>query len=164
MISLQVNENLLVCVKPQTSVRYLTNQHYLNFNPDEGSHCGRAFSVMDLHTTGSGFKTRLARHFLLSFRLITTMTASSWTFVGVCGRSGISQCGLTQDIKMGSCIFQSDVPHQWIAQQQVGPVSVYCDGAGCHVPCLRHGIPMWQHIGQSTTATSRHRCDMTSDV
>ena len=28
-----------------------------------------------------------------------------------------------------------------------GPVSVYCDGVGCHVLCLRHGIPVWQHIG-----------------
>ena len=60
--------------------------------------------------------------------------------------------------------FQCDVPHQWIAQRQVGPVSVYCDGVGCHVLCLRHGISVWQHIGQSTTATSRHRRDMTSDV
>ena len=31
---------------------------------------------------------------------------------------------------MGSCVFQCDVPHQWIAQRQVGPVSVYCDGVG----------------------------------
>ena len=62
---------------------------------------------------------------------------------------------------MGSCAFQCDVPHQWIAQRQVGPVSVYCDGVGCHVLCLRHGISECQHIGQSTTATSRHRCDMT---
>ena len=67
-------------------------------------------------------------------------------------------------IKMGSCVFQCDVPHRWIAQRQVGPVSVYCDGVGCRVLCLRHGISVWQHIGQSTTATSRHRRDMTSDV
>ena len=65
---------------------------------------------------------------------------------------------------MGSFVFHCDVPHQWIAQRQVGPVSVYCDGLGCHVLCLWHGIPMWQHIGQSTTVTSRHRRDMTSDV
>ena len=116
---------------------------------------------MDSHTTGPGFKTRLVRYFLLSFRLLTTITASSRAFAGVCGRSGrISRSGLTQDIKMGSC----DVPHKWIAQRQVGPVSVYCDGVGCHVLCLRHGISVWQHIGQSTTATSRHRSDMTSDV
>ena len=27
--------------------------------------------------------------------------------------------------------------------------------------CLQHGIPVWQHIGQSTTATNRHCRDMT---
>ena len=73
------------------------------------------------------------------------------------GRGRISRSGLTQDIKMGSCAFQCDVPHQWIAQRQVGPVSVYCDVVGCHVLCLQHGISVWQHIGQSTTATNRHR-------
>ena len=71
---------------------------------------------------------------------------------------------ITQDIKMGSCVFQCDVSHQWIAQGQVGPVSVYCDGVGFHVLCLWHGIPVWQHIGQSTTATSRHPLNMTSDA
>ena len=50
--------------------------------------------------------------------------------------------GLTRDIKMGSFVFQCDVPHQWIAQRQVGPLSVYCDGFGCHVLCLRHVIPV----------------------
>ena len=30
--------------------------------------------------------------------------------------------------------------------------------------CLRHGIPVWQHIGQNSTATVRHRRAMTSDV
>ena len=80
------------------------------------------------------------------------------------GGGRISQLGLTQDIKMGSCVFQCDVPHQWIAQRQVGPVSVYYDGVGCCVLCLRHAIPMWQHIGQRTTASSRHYRDMTSDV
>ena len=47
------------------------------------------------------------------------------------------------------------------------PVSVYCDGKGCLVLCqddLQHGIPVWQHIGQSTTAPSMHCRDMTSDV
>ena len=34
----------------------------------------------------------------------------------------------------------------------------------CHVLCLRHGIPVWQHTGQSTSATNRRRCDITSDV
>ena len=41
-----------------------------------------------------------------------------------------SRSGPIQDIKMGSCVFQCDVPHQWIAQRQVGPVYVYCDGVG----------------------------------
>ena len=80
------------------------------------------------------------------------------------GRDRISQSGLTQDIQMGSCVSQSDVSHQWIAQRQVGPVSVYFDGMVFHVLCLRHGVPVWQHIGQSITATSRDRRDMTSDI
>ena len=33
-------------------------------------------------------------------------------------------------------VFQCDVPHQWLAQRQGGPVCVYCDGLGCHVLCL----------------------------
>ena len=61
----------------------------------------------------------------------------------------------TQAIRMDCRVFHCDVPHQWIAQWQVNPMSVYCDG--CHVLCLRHGIHVWQHI--VTTATSRHRCD-----
>ena len=52
------------------------------------------------------------------------------------GRGMISGSGLIQDIKMGSCAFQCDVPHQLIARRQVGPVSVYCDWVGCHVLCL----------------------------
>ena len=43
------------------------------------------------------------------------------------------------------------------------PVSVYCDRVGCQVLCLQHCIPVWQHIGQSTTATSRHCRNKTSD-
>ena len=42
-------------------------------------------------------------------------------------------------------------------------MSVYCEGVGCHVLCLRHGLPVWQHIGQSTTARSRQCREMTSD-
>ena len=68
------------------------------------------------------------------------------------------------DIQIGSSIFQCDVPHQWITQRQVVPVSVYCDGVGCHVLCVWHGIPVWQHIGQSTNVTSRHCRNMTTDV
>ena len=45
---------------------------------------------------------------------------------------------------MGCCVFQCDVPHQWIVQRQVIPVSVYCDEVGCRVMCLWHGIPVLQ--------------------
>ena len=51
--------------------------------------------------------------------------------------------------------------------QTTGPGSVYCDGVWCHVLCLQHDIPVWKHIDQSTTASSRQRRDMTmfkSDV
>ena len=107
---------------------------------------------------------------------VTFYRASDWlpqhhrverSLVCVCGSSRKdfpSRLGLIQDFKLGSCIFECDVPHQLIPKQQVDPVSVYCDGVGCRVLCLRHGIPVWQHIGQSATATSRHRRDMTSDV
>ena len=86
------------------------------------------------------------------------------TIVCVEGLGRISRPGLAQYIKIGSCVSQFDVPLQMIAQRQVGPVSVYCDGVWCHVLCLRHGISVWQNIGQSTTATGRHRRDTTSDV
>ena len=118
---------------------------------------------MASHSTGSWFKNRLVRYFLSSFQLIITLTASR-SLVCVEGRGRICRSGLTQDIKIGSCVFQWDVPHQWIAQRQVGPVSVYCDWVGCHVLSLPHDISVWQHIGQETTATGRHRRDMTSDV
>ena len=132
-----------------------------------GSSCGRAESVMDLHTTGPGYKTRCI--------WFTFYWASEWlppyqhykverSLVCVEGQGRISWSSLTEDIIMCSCVFQCDVPHQWIAQWQVGPVSVYCDGVGCRVLCLRHGIPVWQHIGQSTTATRRHRRNMTSHL
>ena len=55
-------------------------------------------------------------------------------------------------------------PYQWIAQQQVGPVSEYCDVIGCHALCLQLGISLLQQIGLSITALSRHRHNMTSDV
>ena len=42
---------------------------YANLLSLKGSRCGRADSVMDLYTTGPGFKTQSVRHFLLSFRL-----------------------------------------------------------------------------------------------
>ena len=119
---------------------------------------------MDSHTRGSGFKTQ--RVLTLSTKLLTEYHHNSINKLSigwcVCGRSGKdSSMGLTQDIEMGSCVFQCDIPHQWIAQCKIGPLSVYCDRVGCHVLCLRHGIPVWQHIGQSTTATSRLCRDMT---
>ena len=79
----------------------------------------------------------------------------------MCGRSGKDfPIGLTQDIKMGSCVFKFDVPHQWIEQRHVGPVLVYCDGV---MSCLRHDIPVWQHNGQSTTVTrTTYTCFMCS--
>ena len=64
----------------------------------------------------------------------------------------------------GGCVLQCDVPHQLIAQRQVSPVPVYCNSVWCHALYLRHGIPVWQYFGQSTTASSRYRRDMTSDV
>ena len=115
------------------------------------------------HTTGPGFKTRLVRYFLPSFRLTTTITYHKVGPSLVCV-DGRVKSGSYPIHMMGSCVFQCDVPHQWIAQRQVGPVSVYCDGVGCHVLCLRHGIPVWQRSCQSTNATSRHRRDMTSVV
>ena len=63
---------------------------------------------------------------VLSIELPTDYHIDSIAFAGVCveGRGRISRSGLTQDIKMGSCVFQCDVPHQWTAQ--FGPVSAYC--------------------------------------
>ena len=144
-----------VLTYPETSFGYIR------------SSCGQVDSIMDLHTTGPRFKTRWVRYFFYG--------ASDWLspyqhhkvehlLVCVEGQEGNCWSGLTQDIKIGSCVYQCDIPHQWIAQWQVGPVSVCCDGVECHVLCLRHGIRVWQPIGQITTATSSHHCDMTSDV
>ena len=118
---------------------------------------------MASHRTGRWFKTRLVRYFLSSFQ--TDYHIDSIACAVVCGGSGrISRSSVTKDIKMGSCVFQCDVPHQWIAQRQGGPVSVYCDWEGYHALSLPHDISVWQHIGQDTTATSRHRRDLTSNV
>ena len=52
----------------------------------------------------------------------------------VCGMSGqYVSVGLDQKTKTGSCLFQCDVPHQWIAQRQV-----YCDVMGCPVSAAWH--------------------------
>ena len=82
---------------------------------------------------------------------------------------GVMSCVCSMTFLCGSTLVKgfpdkiAQGENQWIVQRQVGPVSVYCEGVGCHVLCLQHDIPVWQHIGQSTTATSRHRRDMTSD-
>ena len=120
--------------------------------------CSYTFEILDNQNVSSTFI------FKSYFRLTDKDHRVEGPLVCVEGRGLISQSGLNQDINMGSCIFQCDIPHQQIAQRQVGPVSVYCDRMGCHVLCLRHGIPVWQHIGQSTTATSRHSRDKTSNV
>ena len=52
-----------------------------------------------------------------SFKLTTTIPESVEHSLGcVQGRGRISRSGLTRDIKMGSCVFQCDVAHQWTAQ------------------------------------------------
>ena len=100
---------------------------------------------MDLHTTGAGFK--LGGYCTLSTELQTYFQHNS--NVELCVRWCVWKVGkgfpdrvLPKTLRMGSCIFQCNVPHQWIAQRQVGSVSVYCDRVGCHALCLRHGIPV----------------------
>ena len=53
-------------------------------------------------------------------------------------RGRISRSGKTQYIKTPDCGLQFDVPHLWITQRQVGPVSVYYDGVGCPVSATWH--------------------------
>ena len=48
----------------------------------------------------------------------------------------IIQFEITFSRKSNKLVFQCDIPHQWIAQQQFGPVSEYCGGVGCHILCL----------------------------
>ena len=61
------------------------------------SRYGRADSVMDSHTTSPGFKTRLVRYFLSSFRMTTALCLYSVTGWGVmscvCGMAFL--CGST---------------------------------------------------------------------
>ena len=57
-------------------------------------------------------------------------------------------------------VYSSVVPHQLMAWE-VGPVYTL---TVCHILWLWHGIPVWQHNDRSTTATIRHRQDMTLDV
>ena len=96
--------------------------------------------------------TGLSTELLTDYHRTTTRLSVRW-FVWKVGE-GFPDRTLPSLLKlMGRCVFQCDVPHLWIAKQPVGPVSVYCDGLGCHVLCLRHGIPVCQHIGQSISAT-----------
>ena len=86
LINVNLNRNVLISTTDERLP--LLKGHISDTKEMGGSRCGRADSVLDSHTTGPGFKTWLVRYFLLSFRLLTTMTASSWAFAGVCGRSG----------------------------------------------------------------------------
>ena len=36
-----------------------------------------------------------------------------------------------------------------LTKQKFGRVSLWCDEVGCHVSCLRRGIPMWQHCKEA---------------
>ena len=58
----------------------------------------------------------------------------------------------------------SPIRHVFSDRSALCLYSVTWMGVMSCVPCLRHGIPVWQHIGQGTTATIRHRRDMTSDA
>ena len=44
--------------------------HNITIGCDYCTYCGRADSVLDSQTTGPGFKTLLARYFLLSFQTV----------------------------------------------------------------------------------------------
>ena len=81
------------------------------------------------------------------------------SLVCVEGLGRISQLGLTQDIIMGSCVFQCCVPHQWIAQWQVGLVFVYCDGVSCRVSAAWHSC-VAAHLSKYKQAPPRYdlRC------
>ena len=81
-----------------------------------------------------------------------------------CHRDSIKSWVITSCVEgMGSCDIQCGAPHQWHnGRSALWLYTHYCDGMGCHVLCLQHGIPMWPHIIQNTSATSRHRRDMTS--
>ena len=78
------------------------------------SSCGRADSLMDLHTTGPRFKTRWVRY--TSYRTSDWLPSYQYkvelSLVCVKGQGKISRSGLTQISKMGSCVFQCDVLHQ----------------------------------------------------
>ena len=65
------------------------------------------------------------------------------------GRGRNSQSGLTYDIKMGSRVFQCDVPHQWIAQRKGRPrvCILWRGGVSCPVSVAWHSsvaVPLLQ--------------------
>ena len=106
---------------------------------------------MDSHSTGHGFKTQPVRYTF--YRASDgyhhkSIIQDERPLMCVEGWGMISRLGLTQDIRIGSCVFQWDVPHQWIPQRQVAPPPCLCIlwWVGCHVLYLRHGKPVWQHI------------------
>ena len=70
--------------------------------------------------------------------------------VRVVCRGQVSQSSPTKDIKMGWCIFQCDIPHQWVAHR--------------HTVTRWIVMSVWQHPGQSATAITRQSCNMTSGV
>ena len=48
--------------------------------------------------------------------------------------------------------------------KKLAPYLYIVIGWGVMSCVMRHGIPVWQHSGQSNTATSRHCHDVTSDI
>ena len=124
---------------------------------------------MNSHTTGPRFKTRWVWY--------TFYRASDWLppylhqeveCLLVCVEDGgrISRSGLTQYMKNSKWVFvySSVMLHINGEHNDWSALCLYTV-TGCHV-CLWHGIPVWQHIGQSTPASSRHlhNINMTSDV
>ena len=101
------------------------------------------FSYIKLYTT----QLQCLIDTMIKYYLLIDMHFESFAFSAKNFTKITTRYQYFEDIKMGSLLFQCDVTQQWIAQRQVGPVSVYCDGMGCHVLCLRHGIPVSQHIG-----------------
>ena len=128
--AISTSETLVMCTHAETSHNITSTTPVSVSTPDYTvfqmfrSSCGRPDSVMDSHTTGPRFKTRWVRYNLYR--------ASNWpppyqhyevecSPVCVERRGNISWSGLTQYIRIGGCVFQCDVPQQWIAQRQVGP-------------------------------------------
>ena len=116
-------------------------------------------------------------YFLPSSQLTTTISVSySWAFAGVCGRLRKDfQSGLTQDIKMGSCVFQCDIPHKWITQDRSAPclytvtewgvmscvcsMAFLCGSTLVKVPLLQAGIiAIWPQMFKSDIEIKQTKC------